>query len=110
MTAYAAFNLQGRGSLFVSPGDQVYEGMIVGEHNRENDLVVNITREKHLTNIRASGSDENIILTPVSKLTLERAITYIEEDELIEITPKNIRLRKALLTENERKRPSVKTF
>ena len=110
VTAYAAFNLQGRGSLFVSPGDQVYEGMIVGEHNRENDLVVNITREKHLTNIRASGSDENIILTPVSKLTLERAITYIEEDELIEITPKNIRLRKALLTENERKRPSVKTF
>lgn len=109
VTAYAAFNLQGRGSLFVSPGDQVYEGMIIGEHNRENDLVVNITREKHLTNIRAAGSDENIILTPVSKLTLERAITYIEEDELIEITPKSIRLRKTLLTENERKRPSVKT-
>lgn len=110
VTAYAAFNLQGRGTLFVSPGDQVYEGMIIGEHNRENDLVVNITREKQLTNIRAAGSDENIILTPVAKLTLERAITYIEDDELIEITPKSIRLRKALLTENERKRPSVKTF
>lgn len=110
VTAYAAFNLQSRGSLFVSPGDQVYEGMVIGEHNRENDLVVNITREKHLTNIRAAGSDENITLIPVSKLTLERAITYIEDDELIEITPKNIRLRKTLLTENERKRPSVKTF
>lgn len=110
VTPYAAFNLQSRGELFVSPGDQVYEGMIVGEHNRENDLVVNIIREKHLTNVRASGSDENIILVPVSKLTLERAITYIEDDELIEITPKTIRLRKALLTENERKRPSVKTF
>jgi len=93
-TAYAAFNLQERGSLFVNPGDPVYEGMIVGEHNRDNDLSVNITREKHLTNVRAAGSDENIILTPPRKFTLEQAIDYIQDDELVEITPAAIRLRK----------------
>jgi GTP-binding protein len=103
-TGYASFSIQERGSLFVSPGDEVYEGMIIGEHNRDNDLVVNITREKHLTNIRAAGSDENIILTPPRLFTLETAIDYINEDEVVEITPKSIRLRKRLLKENERKR------
>lgn len=104
VTGYACFNLQERGTLFVNPGEEVYEGMIVGEHNRDNDLVVNVTREKHLTNIRAAGSDENIILTPPRTFTLEQAIDFINEDEVIEITPKNIRLRKRFLKEHERKR------
>lgn len=103
-TGYAAFSLQERGSLFVSPGHEVYEGMIVGEQNRDNDLVVNVTREKHLTNIRASGSDENIILTPPREFTLETAIDYINDDEVVEVTPKSIRLRKRFLKEHERKR------
>lgn len=101
---YACFNLQDRGTLFVSPGDDVYEGMIVGEHNRNNDLSVNITKAKQLTNVRASGSDENIILTPPLKMILERAIEYIEIDELIEVTPTVIRLRKRNLRESDRKR------
>jgi len=103
-TAYANFNLQDRGTLFVSPGDEVYEGMIVGENNRDNDLVVNVTREKHLTNIRAAGSDENIILTPPRKFTLETAIDFIESDEVVEVTPKTIRLRKLYMKEQDRKR------
>ncbi len=103
---YALFNLQERGSLFVKPGDEVYEGMIVGEHARDNDLVVNATKAKQLTNIRAAGSDENILLTPPRKFTLEQAIDYIADDELVEITPYFIRLRKLYLTENERKRQS----
>jgi GTP-binding protein len=103
-TGYATFSLQERGGLFVSPGDEVYEGMIVGEQNRDNDLVVNVTREKHLTNIRAAGSDENIILTPPRQFTLETAIDYINDDEVIEVTPKSIRLRKRFLKEHERKR------
>ncbi len=93
-TGYAAFQLQERGVLFVSPGDDVYEGMIIGEHARENDLSVNITKEKHLTNVRAAGSDENIILTPPRRFTLEQAIDYLEDDELVEVTPSSIRLRK----------------
>lgn len=101
---YACFNLQDRGTLFVAPGDDVYEGMVVGENSRENDLGVNVTKGKQLTNVRASGSDENIILTPPRKFTLEQAIDYIEDDELIEVTPDAIRMRKRLLTENERKR------
>ena len=101
---YALFALQERGSLFVKPGDEVYEGMIVGEHARDNDLIVNATRAKQLTNIRAAGSDENILLTPPRKFTLEQAIDYIADDELVEITPNFIRLRKQYLTENERKR------
>ena len=101
---YACFNLQERGTLFVGHGADVYEGMVVGEHNRENDLMVNITREKHLTNVRASGSDENIILTPPRTFTLEQAIDLINDDEQVEITPKTIRLRKRLLSENDRKR------
>jgi GTP-binding protein len=92
--------------MFVSPGELVYEGMIVGIHTRDNDLVVNPIREKKLTNIRAAGKDENVVLTPPIKLTLESAIEFIAEDELVEITPKSIRLRKRFLKENERKRAS----
>ena len=101
---YACFNLQDRGVLFVTPGDDVYEGMIVGENSRDNDLIVNVTKGKQLTNVRASGSDENIILIPPRRFTLEQAIDYIQEDELIEVTPEAIRMRKRYLTENERKR------
>lgn len=101
---YACFNLQERSTLFVSPGDEVYEGMVVGENSRDNDLVVNVIKGKQLTNVRAAGSDENIILTPARRFTLEQAIDYIQDDELIEVTPDSIRLRKKYLTENERKR------
>lgn len=104
VTAYACFGIQDRGQLFVNPGDEVYEGMIVGEHSRENDLVVNPVKGKQLTNVRASGSDENIILTPPRTFTLEQAIDYVQDDELVEVTPHFIRLRKRYLTENERKR------
>ncbi len=103
-TGYAAFTLQERGSLFVKPTDEVYEGMIIGENNRENDLVVNVTREKQLTNVRSSGTDEAIVLTPPIPLKLENAIDFIQDDELVEITPNFIRIRKRLLKENERKR------
>lgn len=101
---YACFNLQDRSVLFVSPGEDVYEGMVVGENSRDNDLVVNVTKAKQLTNVRASGSDENIMLTPPRRFTLEQAIDYIADDELIEVTPDSIRMRKRYLTENERKR------
>jgi GTP-binding protein len=101
---YACFNLQDRGTLFVNPGDEVYEGMVVGENSRDNDLVVNVIKGKQLTNVRASGSDENIILTPPRRFTLEQCIDYIQDDELIEITPTAVRMRKRFLTENERKR------
>jgi GTP-binding protein len=103
---YGLFNLQDRGALFVKPGDEVYEGMIVGEYSRDNDIVVNATKAKQLTNVRASGSDENIILTPPKRFTLEQAIDYIADDELVEVTPNFIRLRKIYLTENDRKRHS----
>ena len=106
--AYAAFTLQDRGSLFVAPGEEVYEGMVVGEHSRDNDLVVNIIKAKQLTNVRASGTDENLILAPPRKFSLEQAITYIEQDEWIEATPDTIRLRKVELSEVERKRSSRK--
>ncbi|MEL7432150.1 MAG: translational GTPase TypA [Chlamydiota bacterium] len=102
--AYASFNLQNRGTLFAKPGDDVYEGQVVGEHSRDNDLVVNIIKGKQLTNVRASGTDENVILTPPKIFILEDAIDYIEEDELLEITPKNLRIRKRHLKEHERKR------
>ncbi len=101
--AYGLFGLEPRGTLFVNPGARVYEGMIIGEHNRENDLDVNACRTKKLTNVRASGSDDAIQLTPVVPLTLERAIEFIREDELVEVTPKTIRLRKAVLAANKRK-------
>lgn len=107
-SGYACFNLQDRGVLFVSPSDEVYEGMIVGENSRDNDLIVNVTKGKQLTNVRASGSDENIILVPARRFTLEQAIDYIQEDELIEVTPDSIRMRKRFLTENERKRSGGK--
>lgn len=101
---YACFNLQERGILFVGAGEDVYEGMIVGEQNRSNDLIVNITKGKQLTNMRASGSDELIQLTPPRKLTLEQFIDYLNDDELLEITPHNLRLRKIHLKETDRKR------
>jgi GTP-binding protein len=103
-SGFACFNLQDRGVLFVGPTDEVYEGMIVGENTRENDLIVNVIKGKQLTNVRASGTDENIVLTPHRKFTLEQAIDYIADDELIEVTPTAIRMRKRFLTENERKR------
>lgn len=102
--AFALDALQARGELHVNPGDVVYEGMIVGEHSRANDLTVNPTKEKKLSNMRASGSDKNVILKPVRKMTLEESLEFIEEDELVEVTPKSIRMRKILLTENDRRR------
>jgi GTP-binding protein len=102
--AFALGNLQQRSELFVSPGTDVYEGMIVGENARDNDMTVNPIKEKKLTNMRASGSDENIILKPAREMSLEQALEYIEDDEYVEVTPKTIRLRKILLTENARKR------
>jgi len=102
--AYALFNLQDRGRLFVGHGENVYEGQIVGLHSRNNDLPVNPTKAKQLTNIRAAGTDENLVLSPPVNHTLEQALEFIESDELVEVTPKGIRLRKKLLTENERKR------
>jgi GTP-binding protein len=107
--AYAMNNLQERGSLFVEPGQAVYEGMIVAENARDNDMTVNPTTAKKLTNMRTTGSDENIMLKPARKMTLEQALEYIEEDELVEATPTSIRLRKSLLTENLRKRAGKKT-
>ena len=95
--------------MFVAPGDEVYEGMVVGEHVRENDLVVNPIKEKKLTNMRASGSDKNVLLKPPRQISLEYALEYIEEDELVEITPTKIRLRKRMLTEEERKRSDRKS-
>jgi GTP-binding protein len=102
--SYALDNLQERGKLFIGPGIQVYEGMIIGENARGHDMTVNPCKEKKQTNIRAAGADEAIKLTPPIKLTLEQALEFIAEDELVEITPNNIRLRKKLLTENERAR------
>ncbi len=104
VTAYACFGIQDRGSLFVGPGEEVYEGMVVGENSRDNDLMVNVVKGKQLTNVRASGSDENIILTPPRTFTLEQAIDFIQDDELVEVTPNFIRLRKRFLNENDRKR------
>ncbi|HEY3518068.1 MAG TPA: translational GTPase TypA [Gammaproteobacteria bacterium] len=105
---YALFNLQERGSLFIGHGVEVYEGMIIGIHSRDNDLMVNPTKGKKLTNVRAAGSDENIILTPPIEFSLEQALEFIDDDELVEVTPTSVRLRKKLLTENERKRESRK--
>ena len=104
VVAYALGNLQERAQMFVSPGDVVYEGMIAGESARPGDMDVNVTKEKKLTNMRASGSDENILLEPPREITLEYALEYIEEDELIEVTPQSIRLRKRLLQANDRKK------
>ena len=103
---YALFNLQERGRLFIGHGEEVYEGMVIGIHSRDNDLVVNPLKAKQLTNIRAAGTDENIVLTPPIRLTLEQALEFIDDDELVEVTPHHIRLRKKLLLEHERKRAS----
>lgn len=99
---YAIFNLEPRGRMFVQPGDAVYEGMIIGEHNRDNDIDVNPTKEKKLTNLRASGKDEAIILTPVLPMTLEKALNFIRDDEMVEVTPLSIRLRKVELSAQKR--------
>ncbi len=103
---YALFNLQERGRLFIGHGEEVYEGMVIGIHSRDNDLVVNPLKAKQLTNIRAAGSDENIILTPPIRMSLEQALEFIDDDELVEVTPHNIRLRKKILSESDRKRAS----
>jgi len=106
--AYALFNLQERGRLFIGHGEAVYEGMIVGIHQRANDLVVNPTKAKQLTNIRAAGSDENLVLTPQLRYSLEQSLEFLDDDELLEITPTSLRLRKKLLKESDRKRESRK--
>jgi GTP-binding protein len=104
VTGYALDKLQDRGRFFVEPGDEVYEGMIVGENIRNDDLVLNVVKTKQLTNFRAAGSDDNVKIAPKINFSLEECMEYIQEDEYVEITPKNLRLRKVLLTENERKR------
>jgi len=102
--AYGLDGLQERAELFVGPGDEIYEGMIVGENSRSGDMMVNPTKEKKLTNIRAAGSDDNILLKPPRRLSLEAALEYIEDDELVEVTPNSVRLRKILLKEADRRR------
>jgi GTP-binding protein len=106
VTHYALDGLQDRGIMFVHPLEPVYEGQIVGEHCRDNDLPVNVCREKKLTNMRAAGSDKTVQLRPPRDMTLELALEYIEDDELVEITPKAIRLRKMFLKESDRKKAS----
>lgn len=106
---YSLHNLQDRGKFFIDPGEPVYEGQVIGEHSRGGDLVVNITKTKKLTNIRASGSDEKMRIAPAIKFTLEEALEYIQADEYVEVTPKSIRLRKVLLSENDRKRERNRT-
>ena len=102
--AYALWCLQDRGEIFIHPNDPLYEGMILGVNNKGQDLVVNAIREKKLTNIRAAGSDEAINLTPPREMTLEFALEFIEDDDLVEVTPKHVRLRKRYLTDNDRRR------
>ena len=104
--SYALYTLQERGKLIIGHGTEVYEGMLVGIHNRANDLVVNPTKAKKLDNMRSTGNDENIVLTPPIRFTLEQAIEFLDSDELVEVTPLHIRIRKKYLKENERKRAS----
>jgi GTP-binding protein len=104
--SYGLFNLQDRGSMFVAPQDEVYEGMLIGIHSKPGDITVNPCKKKQLTNMRSKASDEMITLTPPIKLTIEYALEFIEDDELVEFTPKSIRLRKKLLSENDRKKES----
>ena len=104
--AYALFNLQERGQLMLGHGAQVYEGMVIGIHARANDLMVNPLKAKQLTNIRAAGTDENLVLTTPIKVTLEYALEFIDDDELVEVTPESIRIRKRFLKEHERKKAS----
>src|SRR5262249_54272430 len=103
-TGHAIEGLQDRGSLFVAPMEPVYEGQVVGEHCRDNDLPVNVTREKKLTNMRAAGAEKNVALKPPRQMSLEMALEYIEEDELVEVTPNSIRLRKVWLKEADRRK------
>jgi GTP-binding protein len=107
-TAYSIDKLQDRGVFFVDPGEDVYVGQVIGEHSRGNDLVVNILKGKKLTNMRASGSDDNVKIQPKKTFSLEEALEYIQKDEYLEVTPKNIRMRKIYLDENERKRMAAK--
>jgi GTP-binding protein len=107
---FAIDGLQLRGTFFIEPGEGTYEGMIVGEHCKDGDLVVNVQKAKQLTNMRAAGSDRNMKIAPARILSLEQALEYIEEDELVEVTPKNIRLRKVFLSELERKRSKSSKF
>ena len=104
VTAYALDALYDRGVFFVEPGEQVYEGQVVGEHNKDNDIEVNVIRNKKLSNVRASGKDDATLVRPVRRLTLEVAMEYIQADELVEITGKSVRLRKRILTEAGRRR------
>ena len=103
-TAYGILHLDARGTIFVEPGTEVYAGMIVGEHNRENDLTVNVTREKHLTNIRSAHKDQTTIIRKTRDMSLEEAIQYLSDDEYCEVTPESIRLRKQILNKTERER------
>jgi GTP-binding protein len=103
VTSYALYGTQDRGTIFVEPGDEVYEGMVIGENSRNDDMDVNCVREKKLTNMRASGTDDNTRIAPAIKFSLEEAMEYIQADEYIKITPVSMRLRKIYLTENERK-------
>ena len=104
--AYALWKLQDRGKMFVSPGDPLYEGIVIGIHSRDNDLTVNALKGKQLTNVRASGTDDAQVLTPPIIMTLEQALEFIDDDELVEVTPESIRIRKKFLTESDRKRAS----
>jgi GTP-binding protein len=103
-TAYSIDKLQDRGIFFVDPGEEVYAGMVIGEHSRGNDITVNIQKGKQLTNMRASGSDNNVKIVPKKQFSLEEAMEYIQKDELLEVTPKSIRMRKIYLDENDRRR------
>jgi GTP-binding protein len=103
-TAYCISNLQDRGRFFIDPGEEIYEGQVIGEHSRDNDLVVNLTKAKQLTNFRAAGSDDKARFAPAIRFSLEEALEYIQADEYVEVTPKSIRLRKVYLNENDRKR------
>ncbi len=104
--AYALDKLQDRGRFFIAPGEEIYLGQVVGQHSRDNDLVVNLTKTKKLSNVRASGTDDKVQLAPPIRFSLEENLEYIQEDEYVEITPKSMRLRKILLDENDRKRAS----
>jgi GTP-binding protein len=106
VSAYALFHLEARGRLFVAPGDEVYEGQVVGEHNRESDLDVNVCREKKMTNVRSKNKDDNVTLTPALRHTIETAMEFIDRDELVEITPDAVRLRKKTLATNLRPKRS----
>ena len=107
-TGYALDSLQGNGTMFIAPGAEVYEGMVIGQRSRDGDLVVNPCRQKAMSNMRSKAADDAIVLTPPRELTLEQAIEFIESDELVEVTPKNLRLRKTILVRSSRKRAEKK--